>query len=176
MKLTMHRRLLILTFVQVFLFMACTNNMVEEEVRTPDEQFLKIDFRYGFGNELNTYDMTFTKDLVLDGYVTVDFWLTTEEQENIVGKLEENDFANLPDTIATYSAGDSIAIQIIPSPGRQFIKAKFDNIEKEVSFYFPLPEGNPASAKILDLYEFIINIIHNKPEYQQLPEPRGGRI
>lgn len=171
----MNNRILIIT-IPMLLFIACHNNITDQEVRIPDVQFLKLHFRYGFGNELNTYDRTFTKDLILDGYITVNFWLTTEEQESIVNRLKDNDFVNLPDTIATYTAGDSIIIQIIPSPGRQFLKAKFENFEKEVSFYFPLPENNPASAKILDLYEFIINIIHNKPEYQRLPEPHGGRI
>jgi len=176
MKMTLSKKVLIFVIVQVFLFISCEKNSAIHEMKTPDVQFVKLHFRYGFGNELNTYNMTFTKDLILDGYMTVDFWLTTEEQESIVNRLKDNDFVNLPDTIATYTAGDSIITQIIPSPGRQFIKAKFENFEKEVSFYFPLPEGNPASAKILNLYEFIINIIHNKPEYQRLPEPRGGRI
>lgn len=142
----------------------------------PEEQFLKLHFRYDFGNELNTYNLTYTKDLVMDGYITVDFWLTRAEQQSIIDKMNEIDFINLPDTIATFSPGDSVGVIIEPDPGRQFIKAKFEDVEKEVSYFIPLPENNPAARKILELSEFIINIIQQKPQYQNLPQPRGGRI
>ncbi|MFQ5583014.1 MAG: hypothetical protein ACE5GL_01095, partial [Calditrichia bacterium] len=111
-----------------------------------------------------------------DGYVTIPFWLTRAEQESILDKIKEIDFINLPDTISTVSPGDSVVGIIEPDAGRQFIKAKFEDVEKEVSYFFPLPANNRAASKIFELSEFIIDIIHRKPQYQTLPEPRGGRI
>ncbi len=148
----------------------------QKDITQPDEQFLKLHFRYGFGNELNTFEQTYTKDLVLDGSITVNFWLTTEEQQRIIEKMEEIDFVILPDTISTISQEDSLGGTIEPNPGRQFILADYNNNRKEVSWFLPLPENNYASELILELEELIINIIHSKPEYQKLPEPRGGRI
>ena len=175
----MYKQWLLLIILQAMLLVACQNEITDQQGQTkriPDEQFLKLQFRYGFGNELNTYEMQFTKDLVLDGYVTIKFWLTTSEQESIANKLNEIDFKNLPDTLAVFSNRDSTIVQVVPSPGRQFIKAKLNGFEKEVGYYIPLPDDDSATEKILELTDFIINIIQQKPEYQALPAPRGGRI
>ena len=164
--------------VLCFFSILCLTALIscQKEIIQPDEQFLKLHFRYGFGNELNTFAQSYTKDLVFDGYITIDFWLTTEEQQQVIEKMEEVDFLNLPDTIATYSQEDSIVFISEPNPGRQFILAEYNNISKEVSWYLPFPNDISASESILELDELIIDIIHSKPEYQNLPEPRGSRL
>lgn len=164
---------LLILFLSLGLW-SCEKETIRETGQ-PDEQFLKIHFRYGFGNELNTFTQTYTKDLALDGYITISFWLTTAEQQQILGKMEALDFFNLPDTIRSAVSGDT-ALIIHPDPGRQFLRVENTNANKEVSWYYPLPENDPAANAIIELSEFILNIIHSRPDYQKLPAPRGGWV
>ena len=89
----------------------------------PDPQLLKIHFYYGFGNELNTFEQTYTKDMVQDGYVTVDFWLTEAEQERIRNKLNAIDFFHFPDTLVC----ETKIMVAITDPGWQFLRAVDEN-------------------------------------------------
>ena len=65
----------------------------------PDPQFVKIHIRYGFGNSVNTFSGTLTKNLGLDGSVTIPFWLTTAEQDTLLSAVEVADFFTMPDTV-----------------------------------------------------------------------------
>ena len=155
-----------------FLIMiGCSRTITE-----PDSQLLKIHFYYGFGNELNTFKQTYTKDLVLDGYSTVDFWLTEAEQESIKNKLDVVDFFHFPDTLIYQIGPDSIMVSINPDPGWQFLQVADKNRDKIVYWRYPLPEENEFVPLLLDLTELITDIIHSKPEYVALPAAKGGRI
>jgi len=142
----------------------------------PDPQFLKIHFYYGFGNELNTFEQTYTKDLVLDGYITVDFWLTEAEQETIRNKLYVVDFFHFPDTLIYQIGPDSIMVSINPDPGWQFLQVADENRDKIVYWRYPFPEENEFVPRLVKLKNLIIDIIEAKSEYQALPPPRGGRL
>jgi hypothetical protein len=142
----------------------------------PDPQFLKIHFYYGFGNELNTFEQTYTKDLVLDGYITVDFWLTEAEQETIRNKLQVVNFFSFPDTLIYQIGPDSIMVRIEPDPGWQFLRVTDENKEKIVYWRYPLPDEYEFVPLLLELKNLIVDIIESKPEYKALPPPRGGRL
>lgn len=145
-------------------------------ITQPDPQLVKIHFYYGFGNQLNTFEQTYTKDLVLDGYITVDFWLTKAEQERISNKLEAVDFFSFPDTLIYQMGPDSILVRIEPDPGWQFLRVADEDRDKIVYWRYPLPEGNEFVPRLLDLKNLIIDLIESKPEYTALPAANGGRI
>ncbi|MDZ7262309.1 MAG: hypothetical protein ONB05_09430, partial [candidate division KSB1 bacterium] len=140
------------------------------------EQFLKIHFYYGFGNELNTFEQTYTKDLVMDGYITVKFWLTETEQQRILEKLWEVDFFHFPDTLKYRMGPDSVMVSFHPDPGWQFLRVAYQNADKMVYWRYPLPEGNKFVPLLQELVNLIITIIESKPEYKALPAARGGWI
>lgn len=144
-------------------------------VTSPDPQLIKIHFYYGFGNELNTFELTYTKDLVQDGYITVDFWLTEAEQERIKNKLDSVDFFSFPDTLIYQMGSDSIMARIEPDPGWQFLRVAAENRDKAVHWRYPLPEGNEFVPRLVELKNMIIEIIEAKPEYKKLPLTEGGR-
>ncbi len=150
---------------------SCSKTITE-----PDSQYLKIHFYYGFGNELNTFKQTYTKDLVQDGYITVDFWLTEAEQETIRNKLYVVDFFHFPDTIIYQIGPDSIMVSINPDPGWQFLQVADENLDKIVYWRYPLPEGNEFAPRLVELVNLIIHIIESKPEYKVLPSPRGRHL
>jgi hypothetical protein len=155
-----------------FLIIVCCSKTIIE----PDPQLLKIHFYYGFGNELNTFEQTYTKDLVEDGYITVSFWLTEAEQESISNKLQVVDFFNFPDTLIYQMDSDSVMVRISPDPGWQFLRVADENRKKVVYWRYPLPEGNEFVPLLVELKNLIIKTLEAKPEYQALPPPRGGRI
>jgi hypothetical protein len=162
---------LLLVLSWSLIMIGCSQTITE-----PDPQFLKIHFYYGFGNELNTLEQTYTKDLVLDGYITVDFWLTESEQESIRNKLNVVDFFHFPDTLIYQIGSDSIMVSISPDPGWQFLQVADENRDKIVYWRYPLPEGNEFVPRLVELKNLIIDIVEAKPEYQALPPPRGGRL
>lgn len=136
------------------------------------DQYLQVLMHYGFNNEVDTFNGKLTKDLILDGIVTVDFSFTTEEQMQIEEAIILNDFFNLPDTIQ-YFSGDSIDVLIYPNPGMQYLRVNYDNQDRKVYWSYPLPDNDDAQA-IMAIYNVIRNVVQSTAVYQDLPEPRGG--
>lgn len=153
------------------IIVGCSKTITE-----PDPQFLKIHFYYGFGNELNTFEQTYTKDLVQDGYITIDFWLIEAEQESISNKLDAVDFFSFPDTLIYQIGSDSIMVRIEPDPGLQFLRIADENRDKIVYWRPPLSVLNEPAPRLIELKNLIIDIIESKPEYKALPPAKGGRI
>jgi hypothetical protein len=141
------------------------------EPQKPDEQFVKLLFQYGFRDELNTFNGTLTKDLVLNGTVTVPFWLTKSEQESVLVELARVDFFYLPDTLLRMAGVD-----ISPNSGTQLLRIEVGSQTKTVIWSYLIDPSHPASQRITQLSQAIQGIIESKPEYKQLPPARGGYI
>jgi hypothetical protein len=157
-----------LSFMFCLFFFSCQDTPVE-----PDEQFVQIYFKYDFKNELNTFENTFQKDLVLDGVIKVNFWLTIEEQNKILDKVNELNYYFLPNTLK-YISHDSIIVSISPNPGEQKLRIKYQSNDKTTVWTYPLNDDNSRVKDLFELNNFIINIIESKPEYKMLPPRRGG--
>ncbi len=142
-----------------------------EEPTAPDEQLAMVHFNYNFKNELNTFEMTFQKDLVMDGVIATDFWFTAEEQAEILAKAEMHRFYQFPDTIKSEPGA-----AIDPDPGRQFLCIKHEERDHTVSWYHPLPEDHEYVSDLLALRDFLIELIESKPAYKSLPPARGGYL
>jgi hypothetical protein len=134
-------------------------------------QFVEIQLQYGFVDELNTFQGTFTKDLVMDGSVTVTFWLSKADQQAILAKAEELDFFNLPDRMP---APSGVGIQPDPSPDR--LRIRTTDEDKTVEWSYPLDPDNASANAIRELSEFIMGIVRQSPVYKTLPDPRGARL
>ena len=156
-----------ISLILLMLFNSCEETTIE-----PEPQFVQVFFKYGFFNELNTFNNTYKKDLVLDGSVTVTFWLTADEQNRIISKANEIDFFTLPDTLE----GDTTLMVIDPNPGYQTIRIKNENNDKTVNWIYPLNYNDSSVVKALELYDFMISIIEAKPEYKKLPPSRGSYL
>ena len=141
------------------------------EPQKPDEQFVKLLFQYSFRDELDTFNCTLTKDLVLDGTITVPFWLTTAEQESVLSELKRSDFFNLPDTLQRTDI-----ISIDPTPGSQLLRVYVNGQSKTVVWSYLIDPDLPLNQRILGLSCAIQTIIESKPEYKRLPQARGGYL
>jgi hypothetical protein len=56
---------------------------------------------------LNTFDNTYTKDLIIDGTITVSFSLSESDFQQIITKMLQIDFFSYPDTFLI-STGDTV--------------------------------------------------------------------
>lgn len=156
-----------LSLLTLFLFVSCSDSLLE-----PDPQFVQIFFKYEFNNELNTFDKTYQKDLILDGTIKVNFWLTTDEQNQILNKANEINFFSFPDTFLN----DTSFVLVSPNPGEQKLRIKTNNKDHQSIWTILIDLSNPQAAKLKELSSLIISIIEAKPEYKKLPPSRGGHI
>lgn len=156
-----------LIFLLLPIFLSCSENIIQ-----PDEQFVNILFKYDFKNELDTFNNTYQKDLVLDGLIKIDFWLTTDEQNKIIEKANQLSFFLLPDNILA-----DAPVQITPNPD-QFLRIKTDKKEHSILWNIILEEFQAEQyedfLKVVQLAEIIKSIVESKPEYKKLPPPNGG--
>ena len=166
----MKRLTLIFSLLLFFGINSCRETYTNYE---PDEQYIQIHMKYGFKDEINTFNKQLTKDLVLDGIVTIEFWLTIEEQFRIEEMTCLVDFFSFPDTI-TNAFSDTI-ITLNPNPGIQSLRIKHESNDKTVFWYYPILNTDQAQ-KLIQLHDLIIEIIESKPEYHNLPEALGGYI
>lgn len=158
-------------FLLIFLlFNSCSDKVVEPVESDP--QFVQIFFKYYHKNELNTFDKTYQKDLIMDGTIKVYFWLTTEEQNEILKKANEINFFSFPDIFPS-----DPGIIIRPDPGDQILRIKTDNEDHQTQWTIStilIDTNDPQTVKLKELISLIISIIEAKAEYKNLPPSRGG--
>ena len=130
----------------------------------PDPQNIKLEFHSGFGNVVDTFHGTLTKDLGQDGGVTVPFWFTTAEQETLLSILVNADFVSMPDTVIAIPG-----LYVDPNPGVELIRVESSQVHKTVVWFFP-----PTDNRIQNLSTKIRDLIESTPEFKQLPPMRGG--
>jgi hypothetical protein len=150
--------------------MSCPKSSNEPEP-TADVQTVKVDLQYWFADELNTFAETFQKDLVADGTITVPFWLTSDEQEAILRKAQEVGFFSFPDTIHRQSG-----VSLDPDPSPDLLRLKYENQDRTAIWFYPLDPNDVHSKAILELRDFIVQVIQAKSEYKALPAAPGGRL
>jgi hypothetical protein len=160
----------LLTPVLLLLFGSCSESP-DAPGPAPDVQVLKIDLQYGFRDELNTFTRTLQKDLVMDGTVTVPFWLTSDEQDRILQKALGIDFFSLSDTLQREPG-----VFISPDPSPDLLRLQYGSQEKTVIWYYPQDPNDTGWKALLELRDVIIQVIQAKPEYKVLPAARGGYV
>jgi len=125
-------------------------------------------FKYGVGakNELNTFDQTYTKDMVMDPSVTIKFKLTDNELAGIYQKIND---LKLFDKNEELTEGN----MFVTPCSSYYLKVQIDSDQKELSW-------SNCRGKISDRFRqftnYIIQIIESKEEYKKLPAPKGGYL
>jgi hypothetical protein len=155
----MKKRLLI----AALLLTACTQTAVVPTEPEPDRDF-NFKFSYGYGlipSELNTFNDTFTKDMIVDEPITVSMILSEEELKTIQEKIIESDLFTEP------VQGD---IRMVMAPCASYaLEVDFGNTTNKVEWSCDNTLGGRAT-----FVEFMWDFIEGKDEYQALPEPQGG--
>lgn len=129
---------------------------------------INIVFRYGVGgrNELNTFNGTFTKDLVIDGTTTGKLYLSREDLQQIQEKLAEMGFFDYPDSFPSQG--------IVTPRGDDYLKVDNGTVEKEVSWYSDSEYEDPRVQSLHDLAAFLMGMIEAKPAFKAFPPANGA--
>lgn len=142
---------------------------------TSSQSNLNLIFKYGVGarNELNTFENTFTKDLIGNPDTTVHLSLSKKELTEIQETMKEINFFDYPDTFVILIPPNKRGCYQEPYDSYYF-KVKSDSLIKELWWEDEICEIRDENAENLrELIMFIRNIIESKEEYKKLPEPRG---
>jgi hypothetical protein len=162
----MRYRLVVLTVL--LLQVSCSDNGTG-----PDRRRFDLQFRYGVlgRNELNTFDNTITKDLILDGVATTRLVLLQRELDTLEARLVAIDIFSYPDTFVV-QRGDTV-LSITPYPS-YIVKVRMGTTWKKVIWEDSIVSSDPKATRLRETLEFIRALVQSKPEYNQLPPARGG--
>ena len=151
-------------------FFACTPKLTEHP-SLPEQNFA---FRFEFGacytDILDTFNGTFTKDLIFDPAITIPFQLSNEQMISVYQEMIEIDFFDYPDV---FSIPNRTAFQ---TPAERYhIVVRNGNISKTLDWTDEVIEPVTSEADNLrNLFQIIMEMISASPEYKKLPEPKGG--
>jgi len=128
---------------------------------------VNIVFKFGVAerNELNTFNGTFTKDLIMDGTITTRLILPQEELSQIQKRLSDIGFFDFPDTFPSRGA-------VTPRED-YYIKVQNGSTVKEVTWYSD-SMSDTRTENLRQLYSLLTDKIMEKIEYKLLPPAKGG--
>jgi hypothetical protein len=150
-------------------------NTGDESGKTNTGAGFNLVFKYGVGgkNILDTFENRFTKDMISDPSITVDFKLTQAETESIRQKINELDLFNKESKIQP--EGGMLTMQTPCS--NYYLKVQDTTVAKEIGWDREVSWDN-CSGEISAAYgqfsDFMINLIESKKEFKILPEAQGG--
>jgi len=134
-------------------------------------------FKYGggAGNELNTFEGTYTNDMIMDPSITVDISLSKQELDRIYQKMIEINFFGYPDQFSV-SVPPGQSFGLATPHCSYYFRVEYDSKVKELSWEDNITNEDKKAEKLRELIKLIRDIIESKEEYKQLPPPRGGYI
>jgi hypothetical protein len=136
-------------------------------------------FKYGYGsinkNVLNTFNGTYTWDMVVDPPITIDFSLSDEDMDSIYQKMVEIDFFCYPDEFKIPLPENGIVTISTPYNGYYF-RVECNSRVKELRWDDEIRNKNEDAGILRTLIRLIRDIIESKEEYKNLPPPRGAYL
>lgn len=140
-----------------------------------DAPFIQVHYKSGFDDELNTFNNTLTKEMVMDPDIKIDFRLNKDEQTGILKKAFEADFFSMPDTFK-FVSNNGFIIREEPDSGPLILRIKTEEYDKTVVVCLPIIIETENYKKLFRLMKYIDSIIYENPNYKYLPEPRGAYL
>lgn len=159
----------------VLVVIGCGVFKPQQTTETTDADFNLV-FKYGVGsrNELNTFEQTFTKDMIIDPPITIALSLTKNELDKIYQKMTEINFFDYPDTFSVFLDSEEGGF-FIPYPTYYF-RVEYNSNIKELLWHDNILTEDEKATKLRELFKFIRNIIESKEEYKELPPAQGGYL
>ena len=130
---------------------------------------VNIVFKFGVvaRNELNTFDGTFTKDLIIDGTITTRLILSKEELNQIQKRFIDIGFFGYPETFPSRGA--------VTPRSDYYIKVQNGSTVKEVTWYSD-SVSDTRTEDLRQLNSLLTDMIMEKLEYKLLPPANGGYL
>jgi hypothetical protein len=154
----------------ILIFISCSHS-------TSPTETINFNLQFSYGvlgrNILDTFQNTYTKDLISAGDTTVPFVLSVNDKKQILDKMNAIDFFAYPDTFIVHT-GDTVSV-ITPYETYIF---KVNNNSQTKNLYWADEIMNPdtQATKLRELISLIQTIIESNPKYSQLPPASGGYL
>ncbi|PYZ97630.1 hypothetical protein CR205_03275 [Alteribacter lacisalsi] len=144
---------------------ACAGETSTLPDEKPDDFAFSLQYGVMASNELNTFDDTFTKDLIDDGQETTRMLLSEEEMTQIYEEIKAAgvlDVADEMDGTRCSEPHNSYEL-VLQAEGEQYEKSWNTSCENKAT---------AAWEAFMDFLE--TDIFQPRPEYQAMPETSGG--
>lgn len=137
----------------------------------PSDFNFSIQFGVQKKNEINTFEGTATKDLIADGIATIELILTEEEMKDIYEKMKE---INVTETkeFTPEPINGTVCMQKPYGEDEWKIIINSETITHFISGEYCEPTND--AKQLIQLRNYVFNIIKSKSEYKSLPESNGG--
>ena len=149
----------------VLMFGACSSTVYPKEM--PDDFDFSVEYGVEGKRKVDTFTNTVVKDLVMDGIVEASIALTDEEMQEIYSRMIALDMMGKLDFQEDGNA------QCATEPEMRTEWIIHLNGDLNIIRYMTLCNNTPDSQAIMDLQDYIHEIVAAKEEYQKLPEPNG---
>jgi hypothetical protein len=141
----------------------------------PEVSNFNLEFKYGItaGNVLDTFEGTYTKDMVADPPITIDLVLSEEEKEEIYQKMVEIEFFDYPDEFYV-DVSPGATTTIVTPYSSYYLRVEYDSQTKELRWDDDIKNPDEQADKLRELIQTIRDIVESKDEYKELPEPTSA--
>lgn len=126
--------------------------------------------KYGVGakNIINTYDDTYTKDMIKDSSITIKLVLSPAELDSIFKAFNKIDVFSYPDFFNPYSPGRKDPFTTY----RLYIQ--IGERKKTILWGDYLFSTVPEAVELRKVFRMIIEMVESKDEVKDLPRASGG--
>ena len=137
----------------------------------------EFNFILGFGRYarsiLNTFEGTFTKDLV-KGFSTIRFQLSQEEMGLIEEKFRDMDILSYPAEFKPDSADPNGKITVVMPCNSYYLRIELDGEIREIFWKDENLAKDQKSIVLRELIDEIEQMILQRDEYKKMPSAKGG--
>lgn len=134
----------------------------------PDDFNFSIQFGIGKKSEINTFDGTFTKDLITAGTVTIEMTFTEEEMGLLYAKMKELNIAEAKQFIP-----ETIDCTVEPAGEDEWeVLINGETIRHSISGAYCKPTHD--AQQLIVLRDTIFDLSKEKDSYKKLPDAEGG--
>ena len=126
-------------------------------------------------NVLNTFEGTFTKDMVVDSIITIKFALSQEELDSIQNKMVEINIFEYPEKYQPWQDDGPPSNSVIDhtSYNTYYFKIQLGNQLKEIFWTDSNWSKATKAIRLRNLISQIVMMIESKKEFKKLPPPLG---
>ena len=168
---------MLIAILALFVIAGCARATTPITPGTTTPADFNLVFKYGITarNTLDTYEGTYTKDMIMDPSITIELRLSREDMDKIYQKMLQIDFFSYPDTFAiAVTPGESVS-EVTPY-STYFFKVTYASHTRELLWHDKIVRKDEKAERLKELIDLIRGIIESKEEYKKLPEPRGGYL
>jgi len=127
-------------------------------------------------NEINTFNGTITKDMVVDSSITINVTFSSTEIDSIRKELKRIDIFEYPVEYHPLDIDKNGAqVFIMPHP-KYFFMFQIGDRKKEIRWGDSNDSWTEEAKNLRNIFKMMIRMIANKEEVKKLPQSRGAYL